>query len=69
MTRDAYMRAGGFDPALFAYYDDVDLGWRLRLTGTRSASRTRRWSSIATARPSRTQPAGQKRFLMERNAL
>jgi hypothetical protein len=29
VTRDAYDRAGGFDPAFFAYYDDVDLGWRL----------------------------------------
>ena len=33
VTRAAYDRAGGFDDAFFAYYDDVDLGWRLRLVG------------------------------------
>ena len=33
VTRRAYDRAGGFDDAFFAYYDDVDLGWRLRLVG------------------------------------
>lgn len=29
----ALREAGGFDPALFMYHEDSDLGWRLRLAG------------------------------------
>jgi hypothetical protein len=69
ITRDAYDRAGGFDPAFFAYYDDTDLGWGVRLNGGhirvvpealayhRHSATTNRW------------PHGQKQFLMERNAV
>jgi GT2 family glycosyltransferase/glycosyltransferase involved in cell wall biosynthesis len=69
VTREAYARAGGFDPAFFAYYDDTDLGWRLRVTGAgihvagRAVVYHRHGATV------RTQPKGQKRFLMERNAL
>ncbi|MGI8673621.1 MAG: glycosyltransferase, partial [Luteitalea sp.] len=69
VTRRAYDEAGGFDPALFAYYDDIDLGWRLRMMG--HAIRTapdavayhRHGATVAT------QPHAHKRFLMARNAL
>jgi GT2 family glycosyltransferase len=69
VTRDAYRQAGGFDTALFAYYDDVDLGWRLRLTGRSIRVED---TAVVWHRHGATvqkQPAGQKRFLMERNAL
>jgi GT2 family glycosyltransferase len=33
--RDAFLAAGGFDEALFAYYEDSDLAFRLRLLGER----------------------------------
>jgi GT2 family glycosyltransferase len=69
VTRDAYDRAGGFDPAFFAYYDDVDLGWRLRLTGTSIRVVGRAVVYHRHGATSRTQPHGQKRFLMDRNAL
>ena len=69
VTRDAYHRAGGFDPAFFAYYDDVDLGWRLRLTGTSIRVVGRAVVYHRHGATSRTQPRGQKRFLMDRNAL
>jgi hypothetical protein len=36
--RTAYEQAGGFDPALFAYGEDVDLGLRLRAAGWRAAA-------------------------------
>ena len=34
--RDAFVAVGGFDESLFAYYEDVDLGVRLRLAGYRT---------------------------------
>jgi GT2 family glycosyltransferase len=33
--REAFLGAGGFDEALFAYYEDSDLAFRLRLLGER----------------------------------
>ena len=69
VTRAAYDRAGGFDDAFFAYYDDVDLGWRLRLVGLDVRVEDAAVVYHRHGATSRTQPAGQKRFLMERNAL
>jgi GT2 family glycosyltransferase/glycosyltransferase involved in cell wall biosynthesis len=69
VTRDAYDRAGGFDPAFFAYYDDVDLGWRLRLTGTSIRVVGRAVVYHRHGATSRSQPHGQKRFLLDRNAF
>jgi GT2 family glycosyltransferase len=34
--RDAFLDVGGFDEDFFSYYEDVDLGFRLRLKGYRS---------------------------------
>jgi GT2 family glycosyltransferase len=34
--RDAFLEADGFDEDFFSYYEDVDLGFRLRLCGYRS---------------------------------
>ena len=33
VDRAAYDAAGGFDPDYFAYFEDVDLGWRMALLG------------------------------------
>ena len=34
LTRKAlFEQVGGFDPKFFAYYEDVDLSWRIRLSG------------------------------------
>jgi hypothetical protein len=35
VERDAFLRAGGFDEDYFAYFEDVDLGWRLWVLGER----------------------------------
>ncbi len=35
ISREAYVAAGGFDRDFFAYFEDVDLGWRLSLLGYR----------------------------------
>lgn len=34
--RDAFLEVGGFDEDFFSYYEDVDLGFRLRLYGYRT---------------------------------
>ena len=33
MRREAFLDLGGFDPEFFAYYEDVDLGWRSWVLG------------------------------------
>jgi GT2 family glycosyltransferase len=33
VRRDAFLEAGGFDEDYFAYFEDVDLGWRMTLLG------------------------------------
>jgi GT2 family glycosyltransferase len=35
IQRDVFLATGGFDPDYFAYFEDVDLGWRLWLLGYR----------------------------------
>lgn len=69
ISRDVYLDLGGFDSAYFAYYEDVDLGWRLWLAGhkVRLAGAARvfhRHHSSAAALPKHL-PS----FLYERNAL
>jgi GT2 family glycosyltransferase/glycosyltransferase involved in cell wall biosynthesis len=35
IRREVFLHAGGFDPDYFAFFEDVDLGWRLWLLGHR----------------------------------
>ncbi len=37
VDREAFLAAGGFDECYFAYFEDVDLGWRLWLLGEECA--------------------------------
>ncbi|MPY89832.1 MAG: glycosyltransferase [Luteitalea sp.] len=69
ITRAAYMASGGFDSSFFAYYDDVDLGWRVRIAGYRIRTVL---DAIVYHRHGGTSgryPDGQKQYLMQRNAL
>ena len=50
IDRDAFLEAGGFDEALFAYWEDVDLVLRLRLAGGRCASAPERSAPTCTRR-------------------
>jgi GT2 family glycosyltransferase len=69
VRRDVFLDAGGFDPDYFAYFEDVDLGWRLWLLGHRVVYTPRAvvfhrhhgsWQSVNDAK---------KWLLAERNTL
>src|SRR5262245_46193645 len=68
-NRSAFLEAGGFDSDFFAYFEDVDLGWRLNLMGHKTVLAPRAltyhrlhgsWGHLALA---------QRLRLFERNAL
>ena len=69
VTREAYERSGGFDDSFFAYYDDLDLGWRLRLAGFGVRVVPEAIVYHRHGATSRRHPKGRKAFLMQRNAL
>lgn len=69
IRRAAFAEVGGFDPDYFAYFEDVDLGWRLNLLGrevwyTPRATVFHRHHGTASSLP-----AHKLRVLYERNAL
>lgn len=69
IRRDIFLDCGGFDEHFFAYYEDVDLGWRLWVLGYRVIFAAK---SIAYHRHHGTTqrvPEARRRLLRERNAL
>jgi GT2 family glycosyltransferase/glycosyltransferase involved in cell wall biosynthesis len=68
IDRGRFLSAGGFDEDYFAYYEDIDLGWRLRLQGGRSVIAN---DSVTYHRHGTTGnrfPDFQRRFHLDRNA-
>ncbi len=70
IRRDLFLELGGFDEDYFAYYEDVDLGWRLWSAGYRvlcvpEAVTFHRHHGTADA----ALPPGEHLYLLERNAL
>jgi GT2 family glycosyltransferase len=69
IRRELFLEIGGFDPAFFAFFEDVDLGWRLNVMGhdvwyTPEATAYHRHHGTAN----RIEPH-QITVLFERNAL
>ena len=69
VRRQIFLDAGGFDPSYFAFFEDVDLGWRLNLMGHDTwyvPDATVFHDHHGTANRI---PEHQRRLLSERNAL
>lgn len=69
VRKDIFLKAGGFDEDFFAYYEDVDFGWRLWVLGYKVVFAP---DSIVYHRhhgTSRAFDEDKLRFLKERNAL
>jgi GT2 family glycosyltransferase len=69
VDRALFLELGGFDESFFAYFEDVDFGWRLRLAGHRVllAAAARSFHHQHGSANVFTQP--QRLVLYERNAL
>jgi len=65
----AFLDLGGFDRDYFAYYEDVDLGWRLRLAGLRVMHVPDAVVRHRGGGSSRALAPGRAALLLERNAL
>jgi GT2 family glycosyltransferase len=69
IRRDRFLAAGGFDPAYFAYYEDVDLGWRLLASGQRVLAAPRAAVHHRSGATSELLGLYRRGFLFERNAF
>ncbi len=69
IQRDIFLRAGGFDEDFFAYYEDVDLGWRLWVLGYKVVFVPTSIVYHAHHGTSKNFGDDKLRFLRERNAL
>lgn len=69
VDRQAFLAAGGFDEDYFAYFEDVDLGWRFWTLGERCvvapAARVRHREHASEE----LLPPGRRLALLERNAI
>lgn len=69
VDRETFLAVGGFDEDYFAYFEDVDLGWRLWTLGERCvhapAARVRHREHASES----VLPSGRRMALLERNAL
>ncbi len=69
IRKDTFLEAGGFDEDFFAVYEDVDLGWRLWLTGSRVVLEGDSVVYHKGHATFQTQDNARMRYLMHRNAL
>ena len=68
-ARTAFIDAGGFDEDFFAYFEDVDIGWRLNLFGERVVFAPAAVTYHRVHGTSSRSAFSQRLRLLERNAL
>lgn len=69
IRRSDWEKIGGFDPELFAYFEDVDLGWRLWAVGREVVATPDAAARHRGAATSAALGAFRRGVLFERNAL
>jgi len=69
IKKDVFLDVGGFDEQFFAFFEDVDLGWRLNLLGYDVWYVPRATALHRHHGTARKIPAHKLRVLYERNAL
>lgn len=69
VERKMFLFAGGFDEDYFAYYEDVDLGWRLRVLGCKIVLSVKSRVYHKHNSTSNTLPRERIQYLFERNKL
>jgi GT2 family glycosyltransferase len=69
VRRDRFLAAGGFDPDYFAYFEDVDLGWRLWARGDRVIAAARAVVHHRSGATSELLGLYRRGLLFERNAF
>lgn len=69
VNRQVFLDAGGFDEDFFAYYEDVDFGWRLWVLGYRVVFAPKSIVYHVHHGTSKIFSEDKLRFLKERNAL
>ena len=69
VTRSVFLELGGLDPDYFAYYEDIDFGWRLWLSGRKVRLAADAVSFHRHNGTSGRFPFYQRALLYERNAL
>ena len=69
IQRDVFLDAGGFDEEFFAYYEDVDLGWRLWVFGHEIHYAPKAVAYHHHSATSKTFPRETVRLLQVRNPL
>jgi GT2 family glycosyltransferase len=69
VERDAFLEAGGFDESYFAYFEDVDLGWRLWTLGERCTHAPAARAFHREHASEHLLGPGRRMAMLERNAL
>ncbi len=69
VKRDVFLEAGGFDGDFFAYYEDVDFGWRLWVLGFKVVYAPKSIVYHVHHGTSKIFSEDKLRFLKERNSL
>jgi len=69
MSRETWEKSGGFDPDYFAFFEDVDLGWRLNLMGLKTVLAPRARVLHKHHGTASSMPQSLRSYLLERNSL